>query len=66
MRLHINGKEHDMAGGTTLLGLIEGLGFDPTKVVVEHNTRIVQRADFDSTTLEEGDRLELLQFVGGG
>jgi thiamine biosynthesis protein ThiS len=47
-------------------GLVEELGLDPRKVAVERNLEIVPRSTYDATALADGDRIEIVQFVGGG
>ena len=66
MRVQLNGKERDVADGLTVRGLLESLGLEPRLVVVERNREIVQRARYDEVRIEDGDRLELVHFVGGG
>lgn len=66
MRIFINGQPHEAAPGQTLLGLVTSLGLDPAVVVAELNQAIVPGERFTDTGLHEGDRLELLSFVGGG
>lgn len=65
MRLQVNGDTLDVAAGT-ILALVEELGLDPRKVAVERNLEIVPRSLHGETELAEGDRIELVQFVGGG
>ena len=65
MRLMINGDERDYAAGT-LEALIEALGMKSDRVAVELNREIVPRADWSATALKDGDRLEIVHFVGGG
>ena len=65
MRLQVNGDTRDVTA-RTLLALVEELGFDPRKVAVERNLEIVPRSLHADTVLEDGDRIELVQFVGGG
>ena len=64
-QIHVNGDHRDVSSGT-ILGLIEELGFDVRKVAVERNLAIVPRSLHATTALEDGDRIELVQFVGGG
>ena len=69
MKLHINGEERDFVEVTsafTLLALVEKLGMKPDRVAVELNRDIVPRERWSETTLSEGDRLEVVHFVGGG
>jgi thiamine biosynthesis protein ThiS len=65
MRLQVNGDTRDITA-RTLLALVEELGLDPRKVAVERNLEIVPRSLHAKTVLEDGDRIELVQFVGGG
>ena len=66
MRIHLNGQDHDLAGPTSLAGLIERLGLDARKIAIERNLEIVPRSAYAATMLGEGDRLEIVNFVGGG
>ena len=65
MRIEVNGEARETAA-TTILGLVQELSLDPTKVAVERNLEIVPRSLHGETTLAEGDKIELVQFVGGG
>lgn len=65
MRIQVNGDIRETAA-RTVLGLVEELGFDVRKVAVERNLAIVPKSLHAETPLEEGDRIELVQFVGGG
>lgn len=65
MRIQVNGDTREVAA-RTILALVEELGFDVRKVAVERNLTIVPRSLHADTALEEGDRIELVQFVGGG
>lgn len=65
--LTVNGRPGTVAGGTTVAGLLSGLGLDPRMIVVERNGTILrQRDEFGHLALESGDVLELVHFVGGG
>ena len=65
LRIQVNGEERSVAAGT-ILALVEELGLDVRKVAVERNLEIVPRSLHATTALSEGDRVELVQFVGGG
>ena len=65
LRIQVNGEERSVAAGT-ILALVEELGLDVRKVAVERNLEIVPRSLHATTVLAEGDRVELVQFVGGG
>jgi sulfur carrier protein len=66
MKLQINGEERELADGLTLAALVEQLGMKPDRVAVELNREIVRRERWPQTRLQTGDRLEIVQFVGGG
>ena len=69
MKLQINGEERvfdDSPTLFTLAALIESLGMKPDRVAVELNRDIVPRDRWPDTKLTEGDRLEVVHFVGGG
>lgn len=65
MRIQVNGDEREVTAAT-VLALVQELGFDIRKVAVERNLAIVPRSLHAETALAEGDRIELVQFVGGG
>lgn len=66
MRIEVNGEPFDCAEGTTLAELAAMRGLKPERVAAERNGALVRRADFTSTALAEGDRVEIVHFVGGG
>ncbi len=66
MRLTINGEERDFPGPLNLASLINQLQMKPDRVAVELNRSIAPRPTWESTDLSDGDRLEIVQFVGGG
>ena len=66
MKIVLNGDPHEIAGPTTLTALLAGLNIDSRRVAVEHNLNVVKRANYDSTQIQEGDQIEIVNFVGGG
>jgi sulfur carrier protein len=64
--LQVNGKKVELDAPTPLVLYIETLGVNPRAVAVEHNGEIIQRAQFASVVLQEGDRVEVVRMVGGG
>ncbi len=66
MKLQINGEERELAEGLTLAALLEQMGMKADRVAVELNREIVRRDRWQETCLQAGDRLEIVQFVGGG
>jgi len=66
MQLFINGKEQSFDDQLTLAQLIEQLGMKGDRVAAELNRDIISRAQWAEITLNDGDRLEIVHFVGGG
>lgn len=66
IQIWVNGEATAAAAGLTLATWLEGLGRDPRTVAIERNGVLVPRARFADTPLDDGDRLELVQFVQGG
>lgn len=66
MRITLNGESHDLAGPLSLKDFLARLDLDPAKVAIERNLAIVPRSAYGETRLAEGDRLEIVHFIGGG
>lgn len=66
MKLHINGEERAVPDALSLAALLEHLGMKADRVAVELNRDIVARDRWAATPLADGDRLEIVHFVGGG
>jgi thiamine biosynthesis protein ThiS len=66
MKLQINGEVRDFSSPLSLGSLVEQLGMKQDRVAVELNRNIVPREQWPETPLGEGDRLEIVHFVGGG
>jgi sulfur carrier protein len=66
MDLRVNGKKESYADGTSLAKLLELRGHRAKAVVTELNGEIVPHEAQSATILQEGDSLEIVQFVGGG
>lgn len=66
MKLIINGETREVPDGLTLTALVADLGMKTDRVAIELNHAIVSRDKWDQTTLQDGDRLEIVHFVGGG
>lgn len=62
----VNGKPFETAEGKNILQLIELLNLDINRVVVELNREIIPRSSFSKVTLKSDDKVEVLNFVGGG
>jgi len=66
MNITLNGEPRWVDTAKTLAGLVETLGLDLRKVAVERNLEIVPRSIYAQTLLAEGDRIEIVHFIGGG
>jgi thiamine biosynthesis protein ThiS len=66
IQVSVNGEPVRVPSGSTLAELLETLKVDRGRVAVEHNRRVVPRAEHASLRLNHGDRLEIVTFVGGG
>ncbi len=66
MRIEVNGEPRVVEPGTTIGALLVELGLGGVLVAVERNQDIVPRAEHAQTPIREGDRLEIVHFVGGG
>jgi thiamine biosynthesis protein ThiS len=66
MKLQINGEGRDFNPPLTLSSLVDQLGMKTDRVAIELNRSIVGRDQWPKTNLAEGDRLEIVHFVGGG
>lgn len=61
----INGIDFNFAGKTLTEFLAAG-NYDPKRIAVEHNDKIVPKAQYSETVLQDGDTVEIVRFVGGG
>jgi thiamine biosynthesis protein ThiS len=66
MNLTVNGEPRTFEGLTDLLALVSALGLDGRKVAIERNLEIVPRSAYGRTRLVDGDRIEIVHFIGGG
>jgi len=62
----INGETRQFDDSVSIAVLLTGMGLDPAKIAVERNLEIVSRSQYEATKVSEGDRLEIVQFIGGG
>ncbi len=65
VRLTLNGEPREIAAAT-VARLVAELGLDSRKVAVERNLEIVPKSQFEATALDDGDRIEIVHFIGGG
>ena len=62
----VNGERRAAKPGSTVTDLLHEMSLDPGRVAIERNLEILSRADWQQTTIQAGDRYEIVQFVGGG
>jgi thiamine biosynthesis protein ThiS len=66
MTLTINGEERAFENITSLSDLVTQLGMKPDRVAIELNRELIRRDRWSETKLSDGDKLEIVHFVGGG
>ena len=66
MDITVNGEEKRFEAPMTVAGLLSLLALEPRKIAVERNLEIVPKSRFGETALADGDKIEIVQFVGGG
>jgi thiazole synthase len=66
MNVTINGEARAFGAPMTVEALLQELGIDPRKVAVERNLEIVPKSTYGAVMVGEGDRLEVVHFIGGG
>jgi len=62
----VNGEERATKAGATVTDLLHEMGLDSGRVAIERNLEILSRPDWQKTSIQPGDRYEIVQFVGGG
>lgn len=66
MKIHVNGKHLEFMPGVRIIEVLQNLGINPDRVVVEKNGTIIERLNYQTEELNEGDNVEIIMFVGGG
>lgn len=66
MIIYVNGESRGIGDGETVAALLHELEIRADRVAVELNLEILDRKDFETRGLREGDRVEILSFIGGG
>jgi thiazole synthase len=66
LRVTVNGELRTAAPGTTVAALLAAMGVDPARVAVERNQDVVPRRTWGDAALSDGDKLEIVAFIGGG
>jgi len=62
----LNGEPYSIEGDTRLTGLIEKLNLRPRRIAIELNQSVIPKAEWASISLRPGDKVEIVNFVGGG
>lgn len=66
MQIVLNGENRALTPDLSVAGLLKEIGIESRKVAVERNLEIVPKSAFETTLLADGDRLEIVHFIGGG
>ena len=66
LRVTVNGQPQTAPSGATVSVLLATMGIDPARVAVERNQDVVPRKTWADATLADGDKIEIVAFVGGG
>jgi len=66
LNITLNGEARAIPDGLSVEGLLQHLGIVSKKVAVERNLEIVPKSTFPTTLITDGDRLEIVHFIGGG
>ena len=66
IHVHVNGEARQLPAGTSVRALLDQLGLNPGRVAIEYNLEILPKTRWEETHVATGDRLEIVQFVGGG
>ena len=66
MEITLNGEKYTLETGSNIVNLIDKLDLNVDKLAIERNLEIVPKSKFAMTIIEEGDKLEIVHFIGGG
>jgi thiamine biosynthesis protein ThiS len=66
MTITLNGERHELSQPLTVDALLASLELDARRVAVEHNRSILKRHRYPEVVIDEGDTIEIVNFVGGG
>jgi sulfur carrier protein len=66
MNVNVNGKQTDVADGTSIVMLLSQFNITSPMTIVEMNREVVAREEWDGRKLSEGDEIEIIQLMGGG
>ena len=66
MLITLNGERYELERPLSVVELLSRLDIDPRRVAIEHNLAIIKRHTFSDVVIDEGDTVEIVNFVGGG
>lgn len=66
MRIEVNGETREVPENLTVATLVEHLALPNDRTAIERNREVVRRVDWPAVAVNEGDRIEIVHFVGGG
>jgi sulfur carrier protein len=66
MKVFINGEIREIAGQTNLTELLEQFSMPQERIAVELNKEVVRKKDWETITINDDDKIEIIHFVGGG
>lgn len=66
MQITVNGKQHDFVSGSTISDVVAALEVKTDRIATELNLSVIPKAKYAETELNDGDKLEIVSFVGGG
>lgn len=66
MEIILNGEKRSFDKALNIRELLEGLGIKPEGVVVEQNMKVLKKTEHGISHIKDGDKIEIVQFVGGG
>jgi sulfur carrier protein len=66
LHIQVNGESQELPDGSTIEDLVQRLSLPVTRIAIELNKNVARRAEWATTILAEGDRIEIVHFVGGG
>jgi thiamine biosynthesis protein ThiS len=66
LHIQVNGENQELPDGLSLEDLVQRLSLPATRIAIELNKNVARRAEWATTILADGDRVEIVHFVGGG
>ncbi|MDY6842864.1 MAG: sulfur carrier protein ThiS [Thermodesulfobacteriota bacterium] len=66
MHVTINGNNEEIQEGLTILELLKMNDIDPSRIAIEFNLKVLPKKNYDKTAIRDGDKIEIVHFVGGG